>query len=651
MAGDPPNKFKSEKEVQRCIKEMQKECVVYKSKTEKQKKIESDLDAEISRMSATIDKYRAEIGGTMALKENAAAVKQQIDIMQRRLVHAQRRNLDAKGELENVVKEVNSVRRDIIHMKRHRELLEKDTLAAEKLMNRIANDMIEMNARAEQCEQIEHSLLEEAENFAHQSRAELRKIEGEKKIVAVLEDVEASNKPDPVSIGEKLGGLSLEKENEIREKVSEAADWRQSTQVKLRLAKEKINSYRSLFENIKEVTGSKDLDSFVEKFRSKDDSNFRLLKFVNNLEAERRQLSKQIEESEEKLQKLVEGKHSSAEDAVAMLQARIFETQKKQEYSEKRMKHLNQQALVMQDGVKALYNLIAPKVESSNQEEADKMKNETGKKKKKRKPPPGDSLQAALLELEEEEREAKKEKEEKMKLKSPPPALCGVVPPKMFGKLLGIIEFRTNIIIAECVHKQQEAAAKLAAEEARIAKERVKLENEKMALQKSREKSLPPYLRSGNNRGKRKNKEKVKKYIHAFGVKNDDTGLQDTDGENEKIFIKKSEFKGTLPKTIRKSLPLHFTNLVTRGPDFKRRNIREITRATSKTLREKEKQLLAALNRKAVNDDRPLTVAELQNEIKAKGNTLITMNHKDHITKKSKDGKDRAVERKTRKKK
>ena len=73
---------------------------MYKSKTEKQKKIESDLDAEISRMSATIDKYRAEIGGTMALKENAAAVKQQIDIMQRRLVHAQRRNLDAKGEQE-----------------------------------------------------------------------------------------------------------------------------------------------------------------------------------------------------------------------------------------------------------------------------------------------------------------------------------------------------------------------------------------------------------------------------------------------------------------------------------------------------------------------------------------------------------------------
>jgi chromosome segregation ATPase len=98
---------------------MQKECVIYKSKFEKAQEVEAGLDKEIARLNRMIDEYRTAIGGDQALKENTAAVKQQLDIMQRRLVHAQRRKLDAQADLGVAIKQVNSLRRENMHLKRH----------------------------------------------------------------------------------------------------------------------------------------------------------------------------------------------------------------------------------------------------------------------------------------------------------------------------------------------------------------------------------------------------------------------------------------------------------------------------------------------------------------------------------------------------
>jgi hypothetical protein len=125
---------------------------------------------------------------------------------------------------------------------------------------------------------------------------------------------------------------SLEQEAKLRKKVIKG-NWNiAKDRVQSQVSMEKVQSYGEAFAKIQQATGITDIDELVDKFMNAEDENFRLFKYVDELNQEIAKFEEQINElcSEIEAQR-VRSKDTQRKTIILDLEQRLRDTEQRTE--------------------------------------------------------------------------------------------------------------------------------------------------------------------------------------------------------------------------------------------------------------------------------------------------------------------------------
>ncbi|KAK3256578.1 hypothetical protein CYMTET_34289, partial [Cymbomonas tetramitiformis] len=283
------------------IQKLQDQADMYTRKIELEKRRVSELDKQIAMMNQKIMEQRKKMGGVNAARENSQQIQKQIKILENRLDKALQKYNEALAHNRKLRENIDNLRRerlvfDNIYKKLEKELAEKKKEMAHII--EVSNKAYEArDAAVNEMSRLKQQADKEQAAFEAEWRELGRLIETDRKARDFMKHRQKDKQEDP------KGEMSLEEETKLRKKVIKG-NWNiAKDKAAQQVSMEKVQSYGEAFAKIQAATGITDIDELVTTFINAEDENFRLFKYVDELNQEIARLEEQIAEIKNEIEK------------------------------------------------------------------------------------------------------------------------------------------------------------------------------------------------------------------------------------------------------------------------------------------------------------------------------------------------------------
>jgi len=276
------------------IEKLQDQADRYTRKIELQRRHVSDLDKQIADMNEKIAEQRKKAGGYNGTRDNHAQIQKQVKTLENRLDKAMQKYNAAVSLNKDLRNKINDLRRerlvfDGIFKKLERELAEKKREMAQII--EVSNKAYEArDAAVSEMARLKIQADKEQTAFAAEWRDLSRNIEHDRKMRELGKLKRDGDSLDPKA----TVAACLEEETKLRKKVIKGNWSIAKDKAHQQVSMEKVQSYGEAFAKIQEATGISDIDELVERFVRAEDENFRLFKYVDELNQEIARMEEQV---------------------------------------------------------------------------------------------------------------------------------------------------------------------------------------------------------------------------------------------------------------------------------------------------------------------------------------------------------------------
>mmetsp|Transcript_28818 Transcript_28818/g.35017 ORF Transcript_28818/g.35017 Transcript_28818/m.35017 type:complete len:526 (-) Transcript_28818:1065-2642(-) len=284
------------------IQKLQDQADMYTRKIELEKRRVAELDKQIAIMNVKIMEQRKKMGGVNAARENNQQIQKQIKILENRLDKALQKYNEALAHNRKLRENIDNLRRerlvfDQIYKKLEKELAEKKKEMAHII--EVSNKAYEArDAAVNEMARLKAQADKEQAAFEAEWRELGRLIEHDRKMRDFVK-----HRSKEKAAEEQRGEMSLEEETKLRKKVIKG-NWNiAKDKAAQQVSMEKVQSYGEAFAKIQAATGITDIDELVTTFINAEDENFRLFKYVDELNQEIARLEEQIADIKSEIEK------------------------------------------------------------------------------------------------------------------------------------------------------------------------------------------------------------------------------------------------------------------------------------------------------------------------------------------------------------
>lgn len=293
------------------IAKLQEQADQYTRKIELEKRRVAELDRAINGMQTKIEEQRRRMGGVNAAKDNNQQVQKHIKILENRLDKSLQRYNEAVAHNRSLRLSIDDLRRERlvfegIYKKLERELVDKK------------RELVQVTEMAQQAAQARDAAVAELARLKSQAEKEQgafeaewrelgRMIENDRRMRDMLKakrlskltaaaNTVAVSKPGTAPAEGGAGTATWQDlENKKRANASNQ-QWSSAKEKgnQSQVSAEKVQSYSDAFTRITEATGIADVDQLVATFVNAEDENYRLFKYVEELNQEIAKLEEQI---------------------------------------------------------------------------------------------------------------------------------------------------------------------------------------------------------------------------------------------------------------------------------------------------------------------------------------------------------------------
>lgn len=289
-----------------------------------------DVNVQIRDTMKKIDKYRQNLGGVLALRNNDNNVARQVDIMERRMVKAQNTYMDQIAHNNQLRSEVNVWRREILFLKQANGSIRADITRLMDANRGLEQRMKEEQHQHKQCEDdqdaVKGMMNMEEEVLREKWEAMDQGPEGLQMHLPEMEAVDV----------DRAGKLTKRTEQEMRANVTTKAWTMGANQGMLEAAEQGRPSAKTVFQVVSQQTGIETPEEFVDKFASIESGNYALYRRVDQLIAEGRELKQSLidmRRQKASVAKVVQGEDETRHSALTKIDRAIgsvFERLKQQ---------------------------------------------------------------------------------------------------------------------------------------------------------------------------------------------------------------------------------------------------------------------------------------------------------------------------------
>jgi len=332
------------------LQRMQDHADAYKKKINYEKRRIADLDKQLADMRSQIMDQRRKFGGVQAARENTGQIRKQIKILDNRLDKALQKYNATLAHNRKLRENIDNLRRERLVFDQIYKKLEKELVEKKKEMAHI----IEVSNKAYEARD---AAVNEMARLKAQADKEQASFEVEWKELGRL--IEHDRKMRDFMKHKSKDGELPEEETKLRKKLIKGK-W--SFRDKNNTAdSEKVQSYGQAFAKIQEATGISDIDELVTTFINAEDENYRLYKYVDELNQEITRLEEQIDDIRLEIEKYKDEGEASDANKKRMtddLQDRLAKTESKTEVFQQKYMAAMKIAENLKEGIWMTYNTI-----------------------------------------------------------------------------------------------------------------------------------------------------------------------------------------------------------------------------------------------------------------------------------------------------
>ncbi|KAK3084854.1 hypothetical protein FSP39_020235 [Pinctada imbricata] len=310
-----------------------------------QKRIEH-LDDEIKEMETKMAEYRRGMGSeTEEMGEKA--LQKQLRVMENRL--------DKSTVKFNQQLSVNfRLRQEIDHLRQERSIFDNLYKKLTKELNETKQNMNEIIMEASQA----YEERDEAQTkmIALKERGEKDMAQHDVEMKELKRIIEHDNKLKEFMMCKAHDRAEYKDEEEAKKKKISGGDKDKDAE------KQQIASYEDAFERVKEATGEDDIDVIVTNFLQKEDENFALFNYVNELNDEVEHLNEEISDMQNEINifesedvRHEEERKQTMRDLEVRNSRALF---KEKDQADKRSTQINKELDELRSGVGAIFSTI-----------------------------------------------------------------------------------------------------------------------------------------------------------------------------------------------------------------------------------------------------------------------------------------------------
>uniref|UniRef100_A0A7S0WSW4 ODAD1 central coiled coil region domain-containing protein n=1 Tax=Pyramimonas obovata TaxID=1411642 RepID=A0A7S0WSW4_9CHLO len=339
---------------------LQEQADNYTRKIELERRRVAELDMKIEETKHKILEQRKRVGGVNAARENHKKIVQQTKVLEGRLQLALQKYNDAVLHNRTLKEQINDLRKERMAFDAIYKKLEKDLNDKKREMAQI----IEVSNKAYEARD---AAVNEMARLKNQADREHQAFEAEWRDLGKLIDMDRkrrdTNKQKRTvqsSHYKEHRENSLEEEAKLRKKVIKG-NWNiAKDRAQQQVSMEKVQSYGEAFAKIQQATGITDIDELVDKFMHAEDENFRLFKYVDELNQEianfEEQIAELIREIEE--QRAKQTQQSQRKHIITDLESRLRETEARTAQHERKYQTAIKTVGAFKEGIVNIYNKL-----------------------------------------------------------------------------------------------------------------------------------------------------------------------------------------------------------------------------------------------------------------------------------------------------
>mmetsp|Transcript_3847 Transcript_3847/g.7513 ORF Transcript_3847/g.7513 Transcript_3847/m.7513 type:complete len:567 (+) Transcript_3847:485-2185(+) len=341
------------------VQKLQDQADGYTRKIELERRHVSELDRQIAEMNQKIADQRKKVGGVNAGRENSRQIAVQTKTLENRLEKAVQKYNAAVARNRELRQQINDLRRERLIFDDIYKKLEKDLAEKKKEMAQV----IEVSNKAYEArdaavsEMARLKLQSEREQVAFQSEwRELgRLIDHDRKV----RDFNKNRKADKQSTKDHVNAV-LEQESKLRKKVISGNWGIAKDKVQQQVSMDKVQSYGEAFTAIQQATGITDIDELVNRFVTAEDENFRLYRYVDELNQEIVRMEEEIVATRKEIEVFRGGTVglTSRKKVLAEIEDRLHETEVKAESYERKYQSAMKTVATLKEGVGSIFTKL-----------------------------------------------------------------------------------------------------------------------------------------------------------------------------------------------------------------------------------------------------------------------------------------------------
>jgi len=257
---------------------------MYLRKIEIEKKRISELDLQIKKMEESILQQRSDMGGINANRETSKTIQKNIRMLENRLDKALVKYNEALGHNKKLRETIDNLRRERIVFDGIYKKLENDLLTIKNEMASIIGEANNAYCQRDHAQR-EMSRLKsvadiEQKQFENEWKELTKLIDRDQKMKDMLINKDRENMNDAVVTS------VLEKEQNLRKKLSKGAWQIVKDKANIHVAQEKVKAFKESFDKISNATNIDDIDCLVKTFIDSEQENFKLFNKVNKVSNE-----------------------------------------------------------------------------------------------------------------------------------------------------------------------------------------------------------------------------------------------------------------------------------------------------------------------------------------------------------------------------
>mmetsp|Transcript_3964 Transcript_3964/g.7550 ORF Transcript_3964/g.7550 Transcript_3964/m.7550 type:complete len:565 (-) Transcript_3964:445-2139(-) len=153
--------------------------------------------------------------------------------------------------------------------------------------------------------------------------------------------ISGETKENTKLVGEHVGGMSPEEEEELKKKVSKQRWKAGKNRAYHATLTNRVKNFEEAFKRISEATGIEDVDDFVESFINEEDGSFHTIKHINMLEGDIKRGEAELSELTDEIEKIRKEQSSSEESWKQRVQKMQDKVDKLNTREEELTAHLN----------------------------------------------------------------------------------------------------------------------------------------------------------------------------------------------------------------------------------------------------------------------------------------------------------------------